>query len=247
MCDNIANGQMRVLGGGGGGCTVNLCQPPIPPMIYISNGNSLNTFYGLSASNLYSCSAYTTDLYISGNVYGANLVSVTGNGYGLTNLNANALVGTVPVGTLPISGVVAGDYGNFSNVSSLTVDTYGRITAASNVAILSSQWTTIGGNVAYQNGVSIGTLSNPPVGSNLYVLGTANVDTLNVGYLTVNSAVVYGASTLNVYGTTNCLTIVSELFLGNASGLSNLNVSNLTGTPVFSNLVLTNSLQTNNL
>ena len=176
MCDSIANGPYRIPGGS----PVNLsfCQPAIPPMIYISNGNSLNTFYGLSASNLYSCNSFTTDLYISGNIYGANLITANvttglnaativsgayyGNGYGLSNLNASNLTGTISNTTLPVVGAV-GTFGDFSNVSQVTVDQYGRVTAAANVAILSSQWTTVDGNVAYQNGVSVGTLSAPPM------------------------------------------------------------------------------------
>ena len=84
MCDSITNGY-AVFGGGGGGATtvnINSCQPPIPPMIYISNGNSLNTFYGLSASNLYSVNSFTgnltvyDNLTINGNITG-NVVNVT--------------------------------------------------------------------------------------------------------------------------------------------------------------------------
>ena len=189
-------------------------------MIYISNGNSLNTFYGLSASNLYSCNSFTTDLYISGNVYGANLITANvttglnaativsgayfGNGYGLSNLNASNLTGTISNANFPVTTVTPGTYGSGANVSQITVDQYGRLTAASNVGILSSQWTTVNGNVAYQNGVSVGTLSAPPDGSNLFVLGSANItDTLNVSTLYVNSATVFGPATLNVFGVSN--------------------------------------------
>ena len=244
MCDSIANGPYRIPGGS----PVNLsfCQPAIPPMIYISNGNSLNTFYGLSASNLYSCNSFTNDLYISGNIYGANLitanistvlnaVSITsqaysGNGYGLSNLNASNLTGTISNTNLPPSGVVAGTYGSSANVSQVTVDQYGLVTAAANVGILSSQWTSVAGNVAYQNGVSIGTLSAPPDGSNLYVLGSANItDVLNVSTLYVNSATVFGSATLNVLGISNLYSVLASLYIGNGSGLSNLAASNLVG------------------
>ena len=243
MCDSITNGFSQ---GGCGSVVVNNCQPSIPPMIYISNGNTLNTFYGLSASNLYSCNSFTTDLYISGNVYGANLITANvtttlnattivsgayyGNASGLSNLNASNLFGTFSNTNLPFSGVTPGQYGSSANVFQGTVDQYGLITQAANIAIIPTQWTSIDGNVAYQNGVSIGIISNPPPGSNLYVLGTANIDTLNVGYLTVNSAVVYGASTLNVYGVSNLNTVIASLYSGNASGLSNLTGANVLGT-----------------
>ena len=218
-------------------------------MIYISNGNSLNTFYGLSASNLYSCNSFTTDLYISGNVYGANLITANvttglnaativsgayfGNGYGLSNLNASNLTGTISNANFPVTTVTPGTYGSGANVSQITVDQYGRLTAASNVGILSSQWTTVNGNVAYQNGVSVGTLSAPPDGSNLFVLGSANItDTLNVSTLYVNSATVFGSATLNVFGISNLNSVIASLYIGNASGLYNFNASNIIGNVV---------------
>ena len=215
-------------------------------MIYISNGNSLNTFYGLSASNLYSCNSFTNDLYISGNIYGANLITANvttglnaativsgayyGNGYGLSNLNASNITGTISNTNLPPSGVTPGTYGSGSNVSQITVDQYGLVTGATNVSILSSQWVAVDANIAYQNGVSIGTLVNPPVGSNLYVLGSANItDTLNVSTLYVNSATVFGSSTLNVFGISNLNSVLASLYIGDGSGISNLNASNLVG------------------
>jgi hypothetical protein len=215
-------------------------------MIYISNGNSLNTFYGLSASNLYSCNSFTNDLYISGNIYGANLITANvttglnaativsgayyGNGYGLSNLNASNITGTISNTNLPPSGVTAGTYGSGSNVSQITVDQYGLVTGATNVSILASQWVAVDANIAYQNGVSIGTLTNPPVGSNLYVLGSANItDTLNVSTLYVNSATVFGSATLNVFGISNLNTVLASLYIGDGSGISNLNASNLVG------------------
>ena len=246
MCDSITNGAVVSRGGGGGSVIINNCQPPIPPMIYISNGNSLNTFYGLSASNLYSCNSYTNDLYISGNVYGANLItanvstilnavsitsqSYSGNAYGLSNLNASNLTGTISNTNLPPSGVTAGAYGSSTNVSQVTIDQYGIVTAAANIPIISSQWVAVNGNIAYQNGVSIGSITNPPDGSNLYVLGSANIsDTLNVNTLHANSAIIFGSSTLNVFGISNLNSVLASLYIGDGSGISNLNTSNFSG------------------
>ena len=246
MCDSITNGAVASRGGGAGSVIINNCQPPIPPMIYISNGNSLNTFYGLSASNLYSCNSYTNDLYISGNVYGANLItanvstilnavsitsqSYSGNAYGLSNLNASNLTGTISNTNLPPSGVTAGTYGSSTNVSQVTVDQYGIVTAAANIPVLSSQWVAVDGNIAYQNAVSIGSITNPPEGSNLYVFGSANIsDTLNVNTLHANSAIIFGSSTLNVFGISNLNSVLASLYIGDGSGISNLNSSNLVG------------------
>ena len=138
--------------------------------------------------------------------------TIIGDGGAISDLNAsNVSMGTLSTSVLPLSGVVSGRYGDFANVSQVTVDQYGRVTTAANVGILSSQWTTVNANVAYQNGVSIGTLTNPPPGSNLYVLGTANVSTLNVTNLIAESALVYGTSTLNVYGISNLNSVTALL------------------------------------
>jgi hypothetical protein len=135
-----------------------------------------------------------------------------------------------------------GTYGDFSNVSQVTVDQYGRVVIAANVAILSSQWTSVAGNVAYQNGVSIGTLSAPPPGSNLLVLGTANMTTLNVTTLFANSATIFGSQTLNVLGVSNLAYVV-----GDAGGLANIQSSALLGNVAQANvaLVVTQPLQPN--
>jgi len=276
MCDCITNGSYgySVSSSGGGSVVINNCQPAIPPMIYISNGNALNTFYGLSASNLYSVNLYTSNLYVSGFITG-NLVtqfsnstvsnstifqggSFFGNGYGISNLNASNLSGSANLlaltvdslffnnailsTNLPISNAYQGIWGSFSNIPQISVDQYGRIGGVSNIRIVSSQWTTISGNVAYQNGVSIGTLSDPPRGSNLYVLGTANMDTLNVTTLFANSATVFGPQTLNVLGTSNLNVVSAQAYYGNSSGLSNLNASNLAFGVVSSALIYGNTL-----
>ena len=276
MCDCITNGSYgySVSSSGGGTVTINNCQPAIPPMIYISNGNALNTFYGLSASNLYSVNSYTGNLYVSGYIFG-NLVtpfinttvsnatifqggSFFGNGYGISNLNAANLSGSANLSTLtasaiffnnailatnlPISNAYQGIWGSFSNIPQISVDQYGRIGGVSNIRVVSSQWTTIDGNVAYGNGVSIGTLFDPPYGSNLYVVGTANIDTLNVTTLFANSATVFGPQTLNVLGTSNLNVVSAQAYYGNSSGLSNLNASNLAFGVVSSALIYGNTL-----
>ena len=125
--------------------------------------------------------------------------------------------------------MTAGTYGSSSNAAQVAVDQYGRITSASNVAITaSSQWSTINGNVAYQNGVSIGTLSNPPVGSNLYVLGTANVTSLNVSdNLSVKGAFVSNATNTSFLYDTFTIPYLNTLNIL-AQGTSNMNTLNVT-------------------
>ena len=136
---------------------------------------------------------------------------------------------------LPILNTAQGTWGSSSNVAQVTVDQYGRVSAAANLAITSSQWTTIHGNVAYGNGVSIGTISDPPPGSNLYVLGTANIDTLNVSTLFANS---FGLQTLNVLGTSNLNIVYGQAYYGNGYGISNLNSSSLVGNVSSANVAL---------
>ena len=191
---------------------------------------------GNIVSNISYSSLNVTDSINASSIWGT---SFFGNGYGLSNINASNISGTISNTNLPPSGVVAGTYGSSANVSQVTVDQYGLVTAASNIGILSSQWTTVAGNVAYQNGVSVGTLSAPPVGSNLYVLGSANVtDTLNVNTLHANSAIIFGSATLNVFGISNLNSVRASLYIGNGSGLSNLNASNLVGNVANANVAL---------
>ena len=255
MCDSIANGGPRA--------SAAQCCPPANVVIA---SNVLNTTGNVIAGNVISVDgSFTGNLYVAGNIIsnisysalnvagpinGASIwgTAYYGNGYGLTSLNASNLLGTISNTNLPPSGVVPGTYGSFANVSRVTVDQYGIVTGATNVAILSSQWTSVAGNVAYQNGVSIGTLSAPPVGSNLYVLGSANIsDTLNVTTLYANSAIIFGSSTLNVLGISNLSTVFASLYIGNASGLSNLNSSNLVGNVAAANVAtsVTNPSQPN--
>ena len=256
MCDSIANGGYI---------------PPVekccPPANVIIASNILDTNGNIICGNIISQDGtFTGNLYVSGNII-SNIVytnlniagilntssivsgSYYGNASGLSNLNGSNLFGTISSSNLPTTAVVPGTYGSSANVFQGTIDQYGRVTQAANISILSSQWTTIDGNVAYQNGVSIGTLSNPPPGSNLYVLGTANISTLNVGYLTVNSAIVYGATTLNVYGISNlnsvvANTVTANFLSGDGSGLSNISGSNIAGT-VGTAVAVTGSAQPN--
>ena len=256
MCDSIANGGPRT----------SAAQQCCPPANVIIASNVLDTTGNVIAGNIISVDGtFTGNLYVAGNIVsnisytslnvtgpinGTSIWGTTffGNGSGLSSLNASNLTGTISNTNLPPSGVTAGTYGSSANVSQVTVDQYGRVTAASNVGILSSQWTTVAGNVAYQNGVSIGSLSAPPIGSNLYVLGSANItDTLNVTTLYVNSAIVYGSATLNVFGISNLNSVRASLYIGNGSGLSNLNSSNLIGNVAAANVAssVTNPSQPN--
>ena len=265
MCDSITNG-------GPVASAAQPCPPAnviIASNVLNTNGNVIagNIFSqdGTFTGNLYvqgsiiSNISYTT-LNVSGTVNAGSVVagSYFGPGSGLSNINAANLFGTANLTNLfvtnlsfqnsilstnlPILNTAQGTWGSSANVSQVTVDQYGRVSNAANVAITSSQWTSNAGNVAYGNGVSIGTLVNPPPGSNLYVVGTANMDTLNVTTLFANSATVFGSQTLNVLGTSNLNIVTAGAYYGNGAGLSNLNASNLALGIVPSALILGNTL-----
>jgi hypothetical protein len=185
----------------------------------------------------------TATLQVTGNVYASN--SVTTPNLFFTN--------QIQATNLPVTGVTAGVYGSSSNVPRVTVDQYGRITAAANVA---TQWTSVAGNVAYQNGVSIGTLSAPPTGSNLYVLGLATMtnvagngaalSALQASNIVGNVAqanialVVSQAAQPNVtsLGTLTGLTVQGLLSASNGSGIANLTAAAITGNVAQANVAL---------
>ena len=243
MCDSITNGGY-----------IPVTVPACPPSNVIIASNVLSTTGNVLCANIISGDGtFTGNLLVTGTINGLLTFAVLnvsqvintnsiisksyiGNGSALSSLNTANLFGLISTTNLPLTGVTAGLYGSSANVSQVTIDQYGRVTTAANVAILSSQWTTVAGNVAYAAGVSIGTLAAPPVGSNLYVLGTANMTTLNVTTLFANSSTIFGSKTLNVFGISNL-----NYIIGDGGGISNVNSSSLVGT-IPSSLVLGNAL-----
>jgi cytoskeletal protein CcmA (bactofilin family) len=260
---------MSTGGGGGGSCppaNVIIASNVLDTNGNVIAGNIFSQD-GTFSGNLYVAGSIVgnisyASLNVSGTINASSFQGGTfqgglffGNGSGLSNLNASNLSGSANLTSLnttslsfqnailntnlPILNTAQGTWGSSSNASQVTIDQYGRVSAAANIAITSSQWTTIHGNVAYGNGVSIGTISDPPPGSNLYVLGTANIDTLNVSTLFANS---FGLQTLNTSGTSNLNIVYGQAYYGNGSGLSNLNASNLAAGIVNSSLIYGNTL-----
>jgi hypothetical protein len=184
-----------------GGCGA---KNPIP------SGNPGDILYLVSsgvagaASNV----LYTGD----GNLYAANSVTTTnvfatryyGDGGLLSNITATLVQ---PLANLVVSNSVTttnvfatryyGDGGLLSNITATLVQPLANLV-----------------------------VSNSVTTTNIFAT-SANIATMNVGYLTVNSAVVYGTSTLNVYGTSN-LTNVTVTDTFNVNGSMTANAANTT-------------------
>jgi len=232
--DGITNG----CGGGGGGTVVNS-----PVNIVISSGGGGN---GASVGNVWVQNTLTVTTFTSNgsatftgttSFVGVNAQYLIGDGSGIANLNAsNITSGTLNSAYLETTGVVAQLYGDATNIPQLIIDQWGRVSNAVNIP---TQWTpTSLFNIATANGVSIGTLNDPPTGSNLYVLGTANVTTMNVNNLFANTVTIFGLNTLNVYGTSNMNSVYASNIFGNASGLSNISASSVSGNVANSTVAL---------
>jgi hypothetical protein len=235
--------------------------------IYASNALSTTNLF----ANTLTLANATSTINVIGNViattlYGALSGSNTGafsnlsasNGVAIVSLNAsNVVYGTLSTTVFPASGVTAGVYGSGANVSQVTVDTYGRVTAASNISITSSQWTTGTGNIFYLSNVGIGTgavSANLSVTGNIYASNALSTTNLFLtGNLNVQqTANIYVANIANIY-TTNIVGFVGSQWTtgtGNIYYLSNVGI----GTSIVSanlsvtgNIYASNALQTTNV
>jgi hypothetical protein len=219
-------------------------------------GAASNVLY-TGSGNLYAANSVTTTNVFATRYYGdggllsnisatftqplANLV--VSNSVTTTNIFAtSANIATMNVGYLTVnSAVVYGTstlnvYGT-SNLTNVTVtDTFnvnGSVTAnAANATFFFDTFT-----IQYINTQVLNVASNIILSGNLSA-PLANITTLNVNYLTVNSAVVYGTSTLNVYG-------VSNLSTATMIGTSGKTTLNVTGNVYASNAVTTTNLFAN--
>jgi hypothetical protein len=149
------------------------------------------------------------------------IIHFIGDGSALSHLNAsNVDFGTLSTSVFPASGVTVGTYGSSANVAQVTIDTYGRVTSATNVAITSSQWTGTPGNpIYYIPGVGVG--SSIPATANLQVTGNVYVSN--------------AITTTNVFAATEILTGTTDQTTLNVTG--NVYVSNaVTTMNVFANI-----------
>ena len=163
----------------------------------------------------------TTNLAIISGTVSANQVDVAG--YNVIDSNGN-----IVTSRLVDSGVDAGTYGNSSSVPSITVDSKGRVTAVSNVAVAGVS------NVNYNNTTGNLTVSTSS-GTNYVVdLGVGTADSPNFSGLTISGNATVNALTVNnstsIGGT---LGVTGNATIGNISGVGRIistDTTNATGT-----------------
>ena len=195
-----------------------------------SNTGSLNAANG-AVSNLL-CSnlnvittANMVTLTVTGVLNGGLYI---GNASGLSNLNSSNLVGNVA--NANVAGVVTNPaQPNITQVGTLTgLFSSGNVTAS----FFAGQGNAL---TNLQSSVLVGNVANANVA--LVVSQPSQPNITSVGVLTG----------LNVSGTSNLSSVTSLLYIGNASGLSNLNSSNLVGNVAAANVAssVTNPAQPN--
>ena len=192
----------------------------------------------------------------------------TGNGSGLSNLNSSNLVGNVAaanvalvvsqpaqpnitsvgvLSSLTIGGILQADLysGNASGLSNLNSSNLVGNVAAANAALVVTQ-------PAQPNITSVGVLSSLTVGgilqADLYSGNASGLSNLNSSNLVGNVAAANVASSVTAGAQPNITSVgvltgltvggilQADLYSGNASGLSNLNSSNLVGNVAAANV-----------
>ena len=249
-----------------GGCGA---KNPIPPgnpgdVLYLVSsgvaGAASNVLY-TGSGNLYAANSVTTTNVFATRYYGdggllSNITAATfaqplanlvvSNSVTTTNIFATReiLTGTTGQTTLNVTGnVYVSNAMTTQNVYvNDTLNVLGAMTAnAANATFFFDTFT-----IPYINTQVINVATSMTLSGNLSA-PLANITTLNVNYLTVNSAVVYGTSTLNVYGVSNLSTTTVNGSLNVNGPLATLANLYVPGLATFANLSVSNLLVTGNL
>ena len=188
-----------------------------------------------------------------------NYLTLVGDGSSISNINAsNIRIGSLNINRYPTVSITPGQYGQSSalsvNVSSLTVDTYGRILSISNTSVQVTEIT----NATNATNITTGTLSVSRLAtgqiSSIGTYGSA-FNTLNIivdtyGRVTsvsnnilsiastrisglVSSATIDGTSATNItsgfsLGNVTTLNSINAKYIGSGTSITNINVKNLT-------------------
>lgn len=143
----------------------------------------------------------------------------SGDGAGLSNLNASNLSsGTLLSARLPVTGVTPGVYGDAGTVAQVTLDQYGRVTSASNIAIPGiSTFDSITSNSVQTSNIfgRTATLSGITGLTTLTVTGNIICTNLTVtGGIVTGRSTSYGALSTDVYIGVNGAGVTVTLPLG---------------------------------
>ena len=181
----------------------------------ISSDSIIQPFANLVVSN----SVTTTNVFVHGTLTVDG--SMTANTVNTTFFFDTLTIPFIVTSNLTVSNLIAstGDMNVYGNVITngyiQAIEYYGDGGLLSNIS--SDSIVQPFANLVVSNSVTT---------TNIFAT-SANIATMNVGYLTVDSAVVYGTSTLNVYGTSN-LTNVTVTDTFNVNGSMTANAANAT-------------------
>ncbi|MEP7103575.1 MAG: hypothetical protein ABI721_02620 [Candidatus Dojkabacteria bacterium] len=224
-------GDIAIVGDEGGGTITSITNPTTGPITGLTNAN-FNGNAGISNSNL-----------LNSGLTIATQGPLTGGG--TLNLGDSLILDCPTCSALVPTGVVAGTYGNATDVGSFTVDVEGRITSASSIPISGLTST----NLSPIAGIANNQLSNSDITINP---GTAlaNGGTVALGGTVTldlaNTAVVPGTYGDGANVPTFTVDDQGRLNFASSTPIANLTTTNLSPTAGITNAQLANSSVTIN-